>query len=727
MKFKRAIISSQIALLFSPLCATMAYGQDESDEAGQDVMIVTAEEQLKQSLGVSTIGSEDIDKSGVTNDLSEIIRKQPGVNLTGNSTSGQRGNNRQIEIRGMGPENTLILIDGKPVRSRNSVRFSRRNERDTRGDSNWVPPEMVQSIEVFRGPAAAHYGDGAAGGVVNIITKKNFDTFSGSVNTYYSRPYHEEEGDTRRANFNLMAPLGDRLGLRVYGGYNKTDADAWYINLLHNRPEDGSLPSSITAGREGVKNRDGNVMLRWSPLDRHTVDFEYSNSQQRNIYAGDTQLSNGSVAGLPGSSSATSLAGLIGGNTNTMTRDVYSVTYNGRWDNVSNASYLQYEKTKNDRYDEGLSGYGEGIIANGRSRITSRLKNLDLKSETTVSFQQPFTHSLTFGLGYTQAKLHDMNIVKQQALDPEDIGDRSPDYQTRLFSVTLEDNIFLENGLTITPGLFFEHHDIIGHSVNPSLNVGYALSDSLMVKAGIARAYKSPNIYQLDPDYRMYSQGFGCWGGSGPCYIRGNDQLKAEKSLNSEIGLEYDNGTILTNATFFNNDYRNKVEPGIQPLAQVGSLYEYQYYNVPKAIVRGIESTFNIHLTESISWNNNLTYMIESKNKATGEALSTIPKFTLNSTLSWDITEKLNANVMATLYGKQESRSLDSQGNPYDGKDRGAYALWSVSGNYQFNKQIKLRAGVNNVFDKQLYRTGNGAETYNEPGRAFWAGVNVAF
>ena len=46
----------------------------------------------------------------------------PGVNLTGNSTSGQRGNNRQIDIRGMGPENTLILIDGKPASSRNSVR-----------------------------------------------------------------------------------------------------------------------------------------------------------------------------------------------------------------------------------------------------------------------------------------------------------------------------------------------------------------------------------------------------------------------------------------------------------------------------------------------------------------------------------------------------------------------------------------------------------------------------
>ena len=46
----------------------------------------------------------------------------------------QRGNNRQIDIRGMGPENTLILVDGKPVASRNAVRYGWRGERDTRGE-----------------------------------------------------------------------------------------------------------------------------------------------------------------------------------------------------------------------------------------------------------------------------------------------------------------------------------------------------------------------------------------------------------------------------------------------------------------------------------------------------------------------------------------------------------------------------------------------------------------
>jgi len=129
------------------------YSDDDNDETL--VVEATAEQVLKQQPGVSVITSEDIKKTPPVNDLSDIIRKMPGVNLTGNSASGTRGNNRQIDIRGMGPENTLILIDGVPVTSRNSVRYSWRGERDTRGDTNWVPPEQVERIEVIRGPAAA--------------------------------------------------------------------------------------------------------------------------------------------------------------------------------------------------------------------------------------------------------------------------------------------------------------------------------------------------------------------------------------------------------------------------------------------------------------------------------------------------------------------------------------------------------------------------------------------
>ncbi len=59
---------------------------------------------------------------------------------------------------------------------------------------------------------------------------------------------------------------------------------------------------------------------------------------------------------------------------------------------------------------------------------------------------------------------------------------------------------------------------------------------------------------------------------------------------------------------------------------------------MPKAVVEGLEGTVNIPVTDSIAWNNNFTYMLQSKNKETGDRLSIIPDYTLNSTMSWQAT-----------------------------------------------------------------------------------------
>lgn len=123
-----------LALLIATVLSGNVFAGDDDMMNDGEIMVVytTAEEALKQQPGVSVITAKDIEKSPPVNDLSDIIRTMPGVNLTGNSASGSRGNNRQIDIRGMGPENTLILIDGIPVTSRNSVRYSWRGERETR-------------------------------------------------------------------------------------------------------------------------------------------------------------------------------------------------------------------------------------------------------------------------------------------------------------------------------------------------------------------------------------------------------------------------------------------------------------------------------------------------------------------------------------------------------------------------------------------------------------------
>lgn len=68
---------------------------------------------------------------------------------------------------------------------------------------------------------------------------------------------------------------------------------------------------------------------------------------------------------------------------------------------------------------------------------------------------------------------------------------------------------------------------------------------------GIARAYKAPSLYQTNPNYILYSKGQGCYASAGGCYLQGNDDLKAETSINKEIGLEFKRDGWLAGVTWF--------------------------------------------------------------------------------------------------------------------------------------------------------------------------------
>lgn len=102
--YPRLVSGTSISLLMSlGLLAGSAAAQSEDGETiVLDTIVISAEDQAKQALGASTITSAEIQKAPPVNDISEIVRKMPGVNLTGNSVSGTRGNNRQIDLRGMG-------------------------------------------------------------------------------------------------------------------------------------------------------------------------------------------------------------------------------------------------------------------------------------------------------------------------------------------------------------------------------------------------------------------------------------------------------------------------------------------------------------------------------------------------------------------------------------------------------------------------------------------------
>lgn len=703
-------------------------------------VVATAEEELKQAPGVSVITSEDIQRRPPANDLSEILRTMPGVNLTGNSASGQRGNNRQIDIRGMGPENTLILIDGKPVTSRNSVRYGWRGERDTRGDSNWVAPELVERIEVIRGPAAARYGNGAAGGVVNIITKRDLDKLGGQVTLYANQPTHSDDGKTRRATFSLSGPLGERFSFRLSGNANKTGADAPDINEKH-----AISSKSVPAGREGVRNRDIRSRLTWKLLDNHYVDFDANFSRQGNIYAGDTQNNN----------TNTYVENNLGGETNRMYRQNFAVTYNGKFDQNTVMAYYQYSKTRNTRINEGLAGGAEGIFTSydySTSSLRDYTAHAEINMPTTLS--EHVAQNMTLGVEWNLSKLNDPNSMKQTAsmgaVPGISSSNRSTATSANILSFFAEDNIVLFERLTLTPGVRFDHHSKAGSNWSPALNLSFAATDTVNIKAGIARAFKAPNLYQMDENYLLASRGNGCQG-KNSCYLQGNSNLKPEYSVNKELGVEYLNEkNQMFGITYFHNAYRNKIEAGDEAVG-VTSFRQgravrytdiYQWRNIPKATVHGLEGTLKLpFLDNKLDWTTNFTYMFSSKNKKTGDALTIIPKYTINSTLLWKINADWSAQANYTHYGRQHARRFSAKGAyVVDSAKpaRGSYSLIGLSTSYDIKKtKSKFTLGVSNLFDKRLYRRGNaaglsttsgaGAETYNEPGRAFYMSFTQAF
>lgn len=418
------------------------------ETAELDVISVTAEEQVKQSLGVSVINKKELEQNPVENDVSEIIAKQPGVTLSTNSPGGARGNKRQVDIRAMGPENTLILVDGKLVKSRNSERYGRNGTRNTRGDTNWVPVEAIESIEVIRGPAAARYGSGAMGGVVNIKTKSPTKEYHGSLNFYTEQPEDSKEGYTNRFGFNFSGPIvKDVLGFRLYGNLARTDADDMNINARETAQVNSAATTSNTiyAGREGVKNKDIAGQLVWNITPDQKLTFDASYSRQGNIYNGDTQNSSVLVAGPQAISHNLALQRA---ETSTLYRQSYSLTHEGKWGSFDNRTYFTFDQTRNYHYPEGLLGSTEGAY-NGLEKSVGVLRNYRFSNELYIPFTLGGTvHTATIGMEAFRSELDDAASMVQTMSGYGVIPwlsntNRSGKVSQNEYAVFLEDNILL--------------------------------------------------------------------------------------------------------------------------------------------------------------------------------------------------------------------------------------------------------------------------------------------
>lgn len=641
-------------------CAWPVLAVDDDGET----MVVTAssvEQNLKDApASISVITQEDLQRKPVQN-LKDVLKDVPGVQLT------NEGDNRKgVSIRGLDSSYTLILVDGKRVNSRNAV--FRHNDFDL----NWIPVDSIERIEVVRGPMSSLYGSDALGGVVNIITKKIGQKWSGTVTVDSTIQEHRDRGDTYNGQFFTSGPLIDGvLGMKVYGSLAKREKDD---------------PQSSTTARtgetpriEGFTSRDGNVEFAWTPNQNHDFTAGYGfDRQDRDSDSLDK---------------------------NRLERQNYSVSHNGRW--VYGTSELKF-------YGEKLENKKPG----NSSPITSESNTVDGKYTLPLTAINQF---VTFGGEWRHDKLNDaVNLT----------GGTSSKTSASQYALFIEDEWRIFEPLSLTTGVRMDDHETYGEHWSPRAYLVYNATDTVTVKGGWATAFKAPSLLQLSPDWTSNS----C---RGACKIVGSPDLKPETSESWELGLYYmgEEGWlegVESSVTVFRNDVKDRISisrtfdinaaPGYQNFVgfTADGVPVFRYYNVNKARIQGVETELKIPFNDQWKLSLNYTYN-DGRDVSNGEnkPLSDLPFHTANGTLDWKplALEDWSFYVSGNYTGQKRADSATA-------KTPGGYTIWNTGAAWQVTKDVKLRAGVLNLTDKDLSRDDY---SYNEDGRRYFMAVDYRF
>ncbi|GKS83389.1 TonB-dependent receptor [Acidovorax sp. SUPP1855] len=630
---------------------------------------------------ISVITREDIERKPVTS-LGELLSTIPGV------TGGLSGTGAQskIRLRGLPEKYTLILVDGK--RQGNSAGV---NYRDDLGqqDLDWISPEMIERIEVVRGPMSSLYGSDAMGGVINIITRKIGLRWGGSATVNYSRPSDSERGDTRQTGFTVSGPVTDRIGLRVSGNYTERDAD-----------EGTGGHAGTYLSTAGARNQGLNALLNWQLTPDQSVSLEAAQATQRATGSDARTASGGQVVSPWGLSR--------------LRHTSFGLGHDGRWGDVR--SKINLSRHEYEDLGDTIGNHSRDTTLDGRVDMPLKLLGFD--------------QMLTTGLQWKQEELDNRDTIGLAPIDYSGRPVSGSSLSATTWALFGEDQIFLRENLALTLGLRMDHHEKYGNNWSPRAYFVYHPASAWTVRTGVSRGFRAPGLKENSPNAATQSGGNGCrslaglgWtstrvnaDGTRGCYMAGNPDLQPETSTNFELGTGYEQGGWAFGATYFHTDFKNKID--YQPLGLYNGFWWTRMANAQRARTRGLEANATVPLAPSLDWRTNATKMFESKNLTTGASLLSVPRLTVYSSLQWRIAPAWTADASARYVGKE--LVVTGAATTF----AKAYTTVDLTTSYRLNETFTLRAGILNVADKQTRELGS---NYDNGGRTYFVGATARF
>lgn len=453
-----------------------------------------------------------------------------------------------------------VMIDGQNVSFRSSS--------DNFLDPSLIPLNVVEKIEIIRGPNSAIYGKNAFLGVINIITKKGSEIensishFLGNIND--------------NSTFNIST---------VWGGSNK-NLDIIFASSYSQFDYSGISPSNVpgsnlyTSNDRALKNESNPLSVylklkyKTDSIGIFTLDFnqQHINSTAEFLDWG-TLTHNNRISLFNG-----------------YERLSYSNVFFNNFETNFSFAHSTGKPIKNEILDND-SDPSEWI-----EREVS-YTSYDLGFNSTYAFDE--TNSFSFGVDYTtdihdHQKFYTVNSSGIRTLNPggtegyKNFNNLGVYMQMIINAAEFFDFDYL-NKLTLTAGYRFDYHNIYGDVLNYRLAAVYHIADRLSTKLMYGTSFNAPSSVQLYSNYIS------------PGGIVGNPNLKPERAKTLEWALI---GKLFKNINFNTNLYYTKIDDKIEYLLPYGDISNITAENVSNIHSAGIEAELNANMGNNTSYLN---------------------------------------------------------------------------------------------------------------------------
>ena len=686
MKFVNKKLAT--ACILSVMCAgftSLGYAAEEKTQKEEiqsfalDEYVVTANrtEQtiFNANANINVITKADIERMHYDT-LDKALTAVPGVQFQ--NYSGSQALNAQINAPVMinGSKNVLVLVDG--------VRMTPVGGGDRAIKMNLISNmDNVERIEVLKGAAGVLYGSDAAGGVINIITKKgneNKTTLKAVTGSFDKEAYHVSNSGTEGVvSWNVYYDedkKGDYKDGHGVKWENKYESHAGGIDLttrIENKHEVGISYNESSADFRGV--------------DPFPEDYDAIAGYQKIKGANYTQ----------------------------------DTTMSHTWnfdDDTSNKLIYRTERYNLDYFEANKGSYEYS------QNFGSYYKTHVVSDQFVKKFDD--NHTLVAGFEFTKSENLPQNYYKKY-------GWRN----VKNKSYFIQDTWTFDEKWNVTAGVRYDKAEANGTNNGSVANMHREMEDNLSKSLNIAHNFDDRNnIYISYDDYFIIPSASELFD---PKY--GNDGLDPAKGKNYSLGY---NHVIDDNSSLSLHAFQRKadVSIGLTIIGESQSGINAQYGNFKNAKDTGFDIQYNKRFDEN--WSSFIGY---SFLKHTSDAradqdrikLGYLPRHSVNLGVKYQ-NDKLDIGLTGrAMLSRDDSESTLSGSASDGGWPNSHYLILDLGVNYQATKNVKLFAVANNLLDVWYAESaiqgtpgagsnvGGRGDIYAMPGRSFVAGVEVSF